>query len=217
MNQHLLRLETDYKSEIPSRSLKEFLFNVESNFSNLDSIIILDYGAGGLFTDSFIQKLLHILKTNYNKVPIVVRPNDQSYFLYENVDIMKVNLQRALKIFSIDCKTETSVNIVGKRILNASRCKNLLLNYLETDSFLFLKNKEKVEKFKPLLEEPVHSFMAVGSAIMAIMGLSLAANVGIKNSIQIALYAGVLSVITSPVRFFSISELINFIEKRLGK
>jgi len=215
MDQHLLRLETDYKAEIPQNYINELFSIIKSNFNDLDSIIILDYGAGGLFTDSFVQELLNILKTNYHDIPVLVRPSDQDYFLYENVDLMKINLKRALNLFSIDCYTETSINIVGKRILSASKCKNLLLNYLETNSFLFLKNQEKVEKFDPVLDEPARSFIAVGSVIMAIMGLSFAAKLDLLKSVQTALHAGVLSAINPPVKFFDMKELKEFINKRL--
>ena len=164
-----------------------------------------------LFQDVFIRELLQVLKNECKDCPIIARPHTINYYLYENIDLIKVNLQKALNQFSIDCCTETSVSIVGKRILNSTRCKNVFLNYLETDSYLFTKNHEKVEVIKPILHQPVRSFVAVGSAIMAVLGLAFAAKIPVLPTIHASLYAAGLSAISPPVNFFSAKELEEFI------
>jgi D-beta-D-heptose 7-phosphate kinase / D-beta-D-heptose 1-phosphate adenosyltransferase len=214
MGQHVLRLETDFSNELSSETVKDILSVVETQSNKYDSIVILDYGAGELFQDVFIQQLLNILKSECKDSPIIARPHTVNYFLYENIDLIKINLQKALNQFSIDCCTETSVSIVGKRILNSARCKNVFLNYLETESYLFTKNQEKVEIFQPILDQPVRSFVAVGSAIMAVLGLALAANIPVSQAVQTSLYAAVLSAISPPVDFFSANKLVQFITSR---
>ncbi|MHA1748740.1 MAG: hypothetical protein ACTSYF_08905, partial [Promethearchaeota archaeon] len=138
-----------------------------------------------------------------------------NYYLYENVDLIKINLHKALNQFSIDCCTDTSVSIVGKRILSSSKCKSLFLSYLETDSYLFLKNQEKVEKIQSLLKEPVRSFVAVGSTIMAVLGLCYASNIPVSTGVQIALHAAVFSATSPPVDFFNVERLKDFISSRI--
>ncbi|MFW9781888.1 MAG: bifunctional heptose 7-phosphate kinase/heptose 1-phosphate adenyltransferase, partial [Candidatus Heimdallarchaeota archaeon] len=115
-NQHLLRLETDYSTEISNETITKFFDTIKSNFKSIDSIVILDYGAGDLFKDEFIPNLLGSLKKNYKNIPIIARPNISNYYLYEDIDLIKINLQKALTNFSIDCCTETSIIIAGKRI-----------------------------------------------------------------------------------------------------
>jgi rfaE bifunctional protein kinase chain/domain len=214
MGQHVLRLETDFSNELSPKSVKDLLSVIETHSNNYDSIVILDYGAGGLFQDVFIQQLLNILKNVCKDCPIIARPHTINYYLYENIDLLKINLQKALNQFSIDCCTETSVSIVGKRILNSTKCNNVFLNYLETDSYLFTKNKERVEVFNPILNQPVRSYVAVGSAIMAILGLAFAASIPVSQAIQSSLHAAVLSAISPPVNFFSAKELSEFILSR---
>jgi len=216
-NQHLLRLETDYSTEISNIYIKELFSTLKNKIEECDSIIILDYGAGGLFRDDFISKLLDILKITYKNVPILARPNVSNYYLYENVDLIKINLQKALTNFSIDCCTDTSIIIAGKRIINSSKCKNLLLNYLETDSYLFYKDQEKVEKIKPILNQPVISHVAVGSSIIAVLGLTYASNIPVLEGAKIAMAAAALSAKLPPVKFFSSETLkkyisINFVD-----
>jgi rfaE bifunctional protein kinase chain/domain len=217
MNQHLLRLETDYNSDI-SQSIREKFKNLIANSSqDIGAILILDYGLGGIFNDQFVQKLLRFLKEHYKDIPIIARPTISNYYLYENVEVIKMNLQKALDTFSIDCCNETSVTIAGKRILNAAKCKNVLLNYLELDSFLFSKENDKIEKIQPILQQPVRSYVAVGSVVMAVLGLSLASEISILDGVKIALFAAALTASLPPVEFYNQEKLKNYILTKIKR
>ncbi|MBY8989465.1 MAG: hypothetical protein KGD58_01820 [Candidatus Lokiarchaeota archaeon] len=211
LNQHLLRLETDYSSEISEDIITKFINSIETRSSDIDSILILDYGTGGLFKDIFIQNLLSKLKKHYKNIPILVRPSISNYYLYEDVDLIKMNLQKALDTFSIDCCNETSILIAGKKILSSSKCRSVLLNYLELESYLFHKNNEVVDKFKPILRQPVRSYVAVGSVIMATLGLSYASKIPVASGARIALSAAALSATLPPVEFYNSDKLSSFI------
>ena len=211
MNQHLLRLETDYNSELSQPIIDKFTDLIINRSRDVGAILILDYGLEGIFKDLFIQKLLYVLKENYKNIPIIVRPTKFKYYLYENVDLIKMNLQKALDTFSIDCCNETSITIAGKRILNSSKCKNVLLNYLELDSFLFSRETEKVQKFNPILQQPVRSFVAVGSVIMAALGLSFASGISVQDGVKIALFAATLTATLPPVEFYNTEKLHDYI------
>ncbi len=217
MNQHLLRLETDYNDTISENIKKKFIEVIKNKASDIDSILILDYGLGGLFDDLFIRRLIEILKEYFKNKPIIVRPSKSNYFLYENVDIIRMNLQKALDTFSIDCCNETSLTIAGKRILSSSKCKNVILNYLETDSFLFSRELETVEKFTPILQQPVRSYVAVGSVIMAVLSLSLASNTSVIDAVRLSLFAATLAAVSPPVEFYDSKKLINFLQSKLDK
>ena len=216
MNQHMLRLETDYSFHIPESIISRFFHIIKSRSKDLSSIIILDYGIGGLFNDLFIQSLLKVIKSNYKGIPIIARPNFSNYYIYEEIDLIKMNLQKALETFSIDTTTDTSISIVAKKILNSSKSKNVLLSYLESDSFLLFKNSEKIIKINPILQERVRSYVAVGSVIMAVLGLSYAANLEITDSVKLALYSAALTASLPPVNFYNAEKLQNFISSRIN-
>jgi len=211
MNQQLLRLETDYNSGISQSIIEKYKDLIISRSQEVGAILILDYGLKGIFEDHFIQKLLRILEENYKDIPIIVRPAKSNYYLYENVELIKINLQKALDTFSIDCCNETSITIAGKRILNSTKCKNVLLNYLELESFLFSRENERVEKISPILHQPVRSYVAVGSVIMATLGLSLASRIPLLDGTKISLYAAALTATSPPVEFYSAEKLQNYI------
>ncbi len=211
MNQHLLRLETDYNGDISQPIIEKFKDLINNKSQDIGAILILDYGLKGIFRDLFIQNLLRDLKENYENIPIIVRPTKFNYYLYENVDLIKINLQKALDTFSIDCCNETSITIAGKRILNSSKCKNILLNYLELDSYLFSRESEEVEKFNPILQQPVRSYVAVGSVIMAVLGLSFASGISVHDGVKTSLLAAALTASLPPVEFYGVKKLQDFI------
>ncbi|MFW9877983.1 MAG: bifunctional heptose 7-phosphate kinase/heptose 1-phosphate adenyltransferase [Candidatus Thorarchaeota archaeon] len=211
MNQHLLRLETDYNTDISQSIIDRYKDLIINRSQEVAAILILDYGLKGIFEDLFIQELMHLLEENYKNIPIIVRPTTSNYYLYENVELIKMNLQKALDTFSIECCNETSITIAGKRILNSTKCKNVLLNYLELESFLFSKENERVEKISPILHQPVRSYVAVGSVIMATLGLSIASGSSILDGAKLSLYAAALTATCPPVEFYSAEKLQKFI------
>ncbi len=211
MNQQLLRLETDYSRDISESLIKKFFNIIETRSSDLESILILNYGIGGLFEDIFIQKLLSKLKEIYKEIPIIARPNLSNYYIYENIDLIKMNLQKALQTFSIDCCTETSISIIGNKILNSTKCKNVLLSYLDSDTYLISKDTEKLIKYKPFIQEPVRSYVSVGSVIMAILSLTYASEILVSDGVKIALLGAALSAILPPVEFFNSKKLCDYI------
>ncbi|MFW9818984.1 MAG: bifunctional heptose 7-phosphate kinase/heptose 1-phosphate adenyltransferase [Candidatus Thorarchaeota archaeon] len=217
MNQHLLRLETDYNSDISNSIREKFKALIANTSKDIGAILILDYGLGGIFKDKFIQELLRFLEDHYKNIPIITRPTIKNYDLYENVELIKMNLQKALDTFSIDCCNETSITIAGKRILNASKCKNVLLNYLELDSFLFSKENNKINKIQPILQQPVRSFVAVGSVVMAVLGLSYASKIPTIDGVDIALYAAALTASLPPVEFYNQEKLKNYILSKINR
>ena len=212
MKQQLLRLETDYSVVISESTTEKFLKVIKSRSQDIDSILFLNYGIGGLFDDYFIQKLIIKLKEAYKDIPIIARPHPSNYYIYENVDLIKINLQKALQLFSIDCCNETSVSIVAKKILNSAKCKNVLLSYLDSESFLMPINSEKLITFPPIIQGPVRSYVAVGSVIMAILSLTYASHISVFDGITIALYGAALSAILPPVEFFNSEKLRKYIK-----
>lgn len=217
MNQQILRLETDYSIDISESVIKKYFNIIETRSSDLESILILNYGIGGLFTDIFIQKLLNKLNETYKDIPIITRPDISNYYIYENIDLIKINLQKALRAFSIDCCNDTSISIVGNKILNSTKCKNVLLSYLDSDSYLISKDTEKLSIFRARIQEPVRSYVSVGSVIMAILSLTYASGISVLEGVKIALFGAALSATLPPVEFFNSEKLCNYISAQSNK
>ncbi len=217
MNQHVLRLETDYSSDFSESLIKKFLNVIKSRPKELGAILILDYGIGGLFEDSLIQNLINVLKETYVNIPILARPNLSNYYIYEDVDLIKMTLQKALGTLSIDCCNETSISIVAKKILSTTKCKNVLLNDIESISYLYNKDSERLEKFDSILNQPVRSYVAVGSCLMAILGLAFASKIPYLEAARLALYGATFSAVLPPVEFYNSEKLIKYVTSQFNE
>ncbi|MFX1502633.1 MAG: hypothetical protein ACFFDH_16860, partial [Promethearchaeota archaeon] len=90
-------------------------------------------------------------------------------------------------------------------------------NYLELESFLLSRENEKVEKFGPVLQQPVRSYVAVGSVIMAALGLSFASEIPILDTINISLFAAALTATLPPVDFYNAEKLQKYILKIMNR
>ena len=115
MNQHVLRLETDYRVGISNLIKKQFFELISSKSEDYDSILILDYGIG-LFQDKFVHDLLKKIRESYN-APIIARPNFNNYYLYEGIDMIRLNLQKALQALSIECCNDRGLIFIGQKCL----------------------------------------------------------------------------------------------------
>ena len=62
----------------------------------------------------------------------------------------------------------------------------------------------------PVLKQPARSFVAVGSVIMAVLGLSFASGIPVAEGSKTALYAAALTASLPPVEFYNSDKLKNY-------
>ncbi|MFX1555094.1 MAG: hypothetical protein ACFFBV_14300, partial [Promethearchaeota archaeon] len=72
-------------------------------------------------------------------------------------------------------------------------------------------------KFNPILQNPVRSYVAVGSVIMAVLGLSFASGITVINAVENALFAAALTASLPPVEFYKLDKLRNYIISKMKK
>ena len=84
---------------------------------------------------------------------------------------------------------------------------------MESESYLFDKKSEKINKYVPYLKTPARSFVAVGSVIMAVLSLCFAANIDVKDAAELALKAATYEALLQPVEFFNTIKLKKYLSK----
>ncbi|MFX1383859.1 MAG: hypothetical protein ACFFBP_15595, partial [Promethearchaeota archaeon] len=63
----------------------------------------------------------------------------------------------------------------------------------------------------------IRSYVAVGSVIMATLGLSYASKIPISDSVKISMYSAALTASLPPVNFYNPERLKNFISSKQHK
>ena len=74
-----------------------------------------------------------------------------------------------------------------------------------------------MEKFNPILQQPVRSYVAVGSVIMAVLGLSFASGILVNNGVNLSLFAAALTASLPPIEFYSSKKLQEFMSNIMNK
>lgn len=71
MNQHVFRLETEYSRNISKSTIVNFLKVIRTSSQDIET-------------------------ANYKNIPIISRPHTTNYCLYEDIDLIRINLQKLL-------------------------------------------------------------------------------------------------------------------------
>ncbi|MHA1731228.1 MAG: bifunctional heptose 7-phosphate kinase/heptose 1-phosphate adenyltransferase [Promethearchaeota archaeon] len=204
--QHMLRLEKRYelsKDQIKNVNSKasEFLDGV---IDKVDVVLVLDYGMG-LFRGNFELVGAILSRARERDVKVIVRPDKENYRLFTDVYISKINLNLAASIVGMNPVNETSIRIIGNKMLNDIKCCGLYLSYLDENSYLL--SGDEFITIPRVLKHHGTSYIGAGSAIMATLAVMTAAGADRETAIRVANVAGALSATKPPVTFFPLKEL----------
>jgi D-beta-D-heptose 7-phosphate kinase/D-beta-D-heptose 1-phosphate adenosyltransferase len=192
-NQQLIRLEKRYIfsnqqiQEINARFVELLADRIEK----CDAILILDYDLG-LLNSILISQIL-TLSHEANK-PVIVRPEDQKYYLYRDVALITMNQTIASKATGIPPINDTSFRIMGTKIQNQVNAKGVYIPWIEGDSYIFQPNE--IEKIPSLLKFPGKYIGNIGPTIHAILALMLALQKSPLDAIKMAHFAASIAAMT---------------------
>ncbi len=194
--QQLLRVEKDYN--IPDNLLKEvknkLLTFMNERLSRCDAVLILDYGIG-LLTPFLITQIIEIVK-DQGKM-LIVRPEAGKEYLYNNVDLVSMNRNEASRATKIENVNETSMRIIGKKILHELSSKSVFIPWIEGDSYYF--QDEKVSKIPSLFNHPAKHTSNIGSATLAAISLMLASEFSLEKSALMGHFSGSIAALRNCV------------------
>ena len=184
-HQHLVRIDRESKQYI-NRELQNKLYGyIEENIKLLDGIILQDYNKGVL-TPSIIEKIIAL--ANKHKVLVTVDPKFNNFFLYKNVDVFKPNRKEAEDILGLKIKTDEDITLVGKKLLEKLKAKNILLTLGEGGIAIFERGKK--EKRMPTKARKVSDVSGAGDTVISTLTMAIAAGANIIEASYLANYAG---------------------------
>lgn len=203
-DQQLLRLEKrqNIEQKLVPKMNTEIQAYIETRMEHCDAILILDYNMG-MLNQILISQILNIAKQHGK--PIIVRPEDKKYYLYKEAYILAMSRPMASSAIGVNPINETSMRIIGTKILNELRSAGVFIYYVEQDSYLF--HQDIVKRFPSLLNYRAKSYTNIGSAITTLLSLMSAANAPIEQAVELAFYAGTLAAKRGREELFGIKEL----------
>ena len=175
-----------------SDSDKKVLKTLEKSISELDALIISDYGKG--IVNELTIKEINKLKLKLNpELKIFVDPNPKldSYKRYKDVFFITPNLSEYEKVVG-NCK-DTDEIISKARNLNKSTGISNLLVTLGKDGMIFFPKNKKYKKFKALAKE-VFDVSGAGDTVISALTYFSCINDNLDQSVDLANKAAAIVV-----------------------
>ncbi len=183
-NQQVVRVDREKVMPIQPDTLKRILNIVKKNISQIQGIIVSDYGKGVVS-----QELMIGLKkiSGKNPIPILVDPKPNNIPWYDRVTLITPNHLEAESAVGKKIDSREDLLWAGTQLLKKIRCDSVLITRGSEGMTLFLKNK-KVEHI-PTVAQKVFDVSGAGDTVIATLILSLASGMNMIQACKTANYA----------------------------
>ena len=183
-NQQVVRYDRENISDIRLGTLEKIISYLKKNLSELDAVILSDYGKG-VISEQLIREVLHIARKN-GKI-ISVDPKVDNFPLYKDVTVITPNNEEASQASGIRIKDEDTLLRVGEILLNRLACQLLLITRGEGGMTLFERDGEVTHI--PTLAKEVYDVTGAGDTVISVMTLALTCGATLKEASAIANFA----------------------------
>jgi D-beta-D-heptose 7-phosphate kinase/D-beta-D-heptose 1-phosphate adenosyltransferase len=209
-NHQLLRLDRAENKKIDHEMATKLADYVKGAINAFDALIIADYGRG-VITQELVSNVVKIAKESGKKV--VVNPKKEDFPYYEGVDVVRTNRREASYATGVSAINETSIRIMGQKILTSLRCGAVLITWIEEGFHLFERDG-KVTFIPPLVKRPI-DVTGVGDTITCVLALGLAAGATVEKSSRLANYAGAIVANKKGLATVTLGELKEAVTKNI--
>jgi rfaE bifunctional protein kinase chain/domain len=204
----LLRLERAEDKKIDHEIIAKLSGYIKNEIGVSDVLLVSDYGKG-VITQDLVSGVIKIARERNKKV--VVNPKKENFLCYEGVDVVRTNLREASYATGVSLVNETSIRIMGQKILSSLRCDAVLITWIEEGFHLFERDG-KVIFIPPLLKRPV-DITGVGDAVTCGLALGLATGATVEESSRLANYVGAIVANKNGLASATLEELKEAIGK----
>ncbi|MCB9475555.1 MAG: D-glycero-beta-D-manno-heptose-7-phosphate kinase [Deltaproteobacteria bacterium] len=184
-NQQVVRYDRESVDALPSELYGRLLERIEERATELEAVIVSDYGKGVI--GPYLMDGLRSLATKYEFV-IVVDPKIRNSATYHDTDLVTPNHHEAGELVGRKLPNEdAAVEKAGQEILESLRLKSLLITRAALGMTLFRPNQEP-EHF-PTVARQVFDVTGAGDSVIAATTLAKISGGDWREAASIANYA----------------------------
>jgi len=180
-NQQVLRIDRETKKDISGQTLDLILNYIESVISDVDLVLISDYGKG-LITKSLLSSLTAVVK-KHKKIS-VADPKGRDFLKYSGVSLLTPNKKEAALASGIEIIDESTLIKAGNRILETVKIEKLLITCGKDGMVLFEHNKKPY--YISAQARQVFDVSGAGDTVIAVLGLVVASGASFAKAATIA-------------------------------
>jgi rfaE bifunctional protein kinase chain/domain len=188
-NQQLLRIDEEDTDPIDPGLIDELLARIETQIPSVTAVILSDY-AKGVLTPPFLSEI--ISRARCVGVPVLVDPKGSDFSRYNGASLITPN--RAEAFLSSGCNLDHGATVVdaGAHLMESLAIDALLITEGESGMTLFERGESAVHI--PASARVVYDVTGAGDAVIAALGLALAAGGSLRTATYLANLAGGLAV-----------------------
>jgi D-beta-D-heptose 7-phosphate kinase/D-beta-D-heptose 1-phosphate adenosyltransferase len=185
VNQQVVRVDKEAKGLLDHRIEFKIIENIEKLISEVNAVIISDYGKG-VVSSKVLKKTILIAKKY--KIPITVDPKIDHFKKYKKITTMTPNKKEAAEgMGAKNIKTDEDVASLGKKILRTLDLDSLLITRGEKGMTLIQPNNEITNI--PTRAKEVYDVTGAGDTVISTMTLALAAKADFISAAEVANFA----------------------------
>ena len=211
-NQQVLRIDREKIQDISASTLEKILSFIEDKISDVDVVLISDYGKG-LITRDLIAKVLATAKS-HNKMTIV-DPKGLDFTKYSGASLITPNKKEAALASGIEISDQPSLSRAATKIFKSAGIDNLLITCGKDGMVLFEQNKAPFHVKAEARQ--VFDVSGAGDTVLAVLGLAVATGASIQDSVTVANTAAGKVVGKSGTATVSKQELASALKIVMGK
>ncbi len=211
-NQQMLRLDFEVKYHIDKKFEDRIIGYISDNIALYDLIIISDYKKGVL-SPRVLRETIALSRKH--KKPVIIDPKGTDYSNYRGATLITPNKKEASLATGIDIVDQESLLEAGHTLLRELQLTALLITRGEEGMSLFQPGMggDSVGLFHaPTKAREVFDITGAGDTVLSTLGLCLASDIPLKESVELANVAGGISVGKLGTATVTVKEVIHELE-----
>ena len=160
--------------------ITEMIAYVKKVISQIDGIIISDYGKG-VVSMAVMDTLREICG---DSIPIIIDPKVGHFTLYKGAWAVTPNLNEAGAFYNVRISGKKQLEKVGSSLLSDLEAKAVLITRGEEGMSLF--EKGKASRHFPTRASEVYDVTGAGDTVISVLAAGLAAGASLYDSIELA-------------------------------
>ena len=188
-SQQVVRVDQEERSPFGEEEALPLIEWLAHRIGQFDGVFLSDYDKG-LFTS---PALLDFWATLYGRsIPVIAGPKPSNLEIFRGVDCLTLNASEAALATGVSVETEEATRDAGRRLLETSAAKAVLVTQGERGMTYFERDREPISERAFATE--VFDVSGAGDTVLTVMGLGLCAHLSAQRAVKLASHAAAVVV-----------------------
>ncbi len=179
--QQVVRVDQEEFIDLTPGEEATVIFAIESCISNVDAIIVSDYGKG-LLSEKTLRTLIE--KGNEKSIPVLIDPKGKKYTKYAGATLLTPNRREAAEACSLNEDATDVVQKAGQLLINDMGARNALITQSELGMTFF--SSECGPRHIPAAAQQTYDVTGAGDTVIATVGVAHAAGIPLFEASRLA-------------------------------